>query len=572
METTNTIKGIEVIAYKIMKSDITCRDFTYEVGKTYKTDKVELCEYEFHACLNPKDVLKYYSEKTKSRYFKVKLSGEITKCGKYYTQVAATEITILEEITDTFNEVIKTEWWKSENVLDLLYFSDGFAKVQRGDDKWNLIDKDGKYLSDEWFELVDYFNNGFAVVHISSGKYNFIDKNGNYLSDEWFDWAGKFFDGFAVVRREDNLYNLIGTNGNYLFDKWFMYVGNFYDGLALVQRANGEWNLIDKDGKLLSNEWYKWVDDFKEGFAEVQKANGEWNFIDKQGNYLFNEWFYYLEDFNEGLAKVRRSDGLYNFIDTKRRILSNQWFSYAYSFNDDFAKVQRTNGEWAKIDKTGTLIKFKDMEEKIKQVEDIDTLKELNKNLISENERLTKKNMKLSEKYQSTHKKNASLKTAIASIKGFENAEQLCAELNRLKQQNKSLSEANAKLIADAKVYLKTIDEQKEVISVSEKSIGTINDKLKIITLSQQSMHQALKDSGEEKSELIKKYKEALSAKCIAETKRDELEKEKNSIETEKENIKDVYRKLLSDWLNLTNRVYKANLKTRIKYLFTKDI
>ena len=212
------------------------------------------------------------------------------------------------------------------------------------------------------------------------------------------------------------------------------------------------------------------------------------------------------------------------------------------------------------------------MEETIKQVEDIDTLKELNKNLISENERLAKKNVKLSEKYQSTHKKNASLRTAIASIKGFENAEQLCAELNRLKQQNKSLSEANAKLIADAKVYLKTIDEQKKVISVSEKSIGTINDKLKIITLSQQSMHQALKDSGEEKSELIKKYKDALAAKCIAETKRDELEKEKNSIETEKENIKDVYRKLLSDWLNLTNRVYKANLKTRIKYLFTKDI
>src|SRR5574344_2308946 len=212
------------------------------------------------------------------------------------------------------------------------------------------------------------------------------------------------------------------------------------------------------------------------------------------------------------------------------------------------------------------------MEETIKQVEDIDTLKELNKNLISENERLTKKNMKLSEKYQSTHKKNASLRTAIASIKGFENAEQLCAELNRLKQQNKSLSEANAKLIADAKVYLKTIDEQKKVISASEKSIGTINDKLKIITLSQQSMHQALKDSGEEKSELVKKYKEALAAKSVAETKTDELEKEKNSIETEKNNLNDVYRKLLSDWLNITNRVYKAKLKTRIKYLFTKDI
>ena len=392
-----TIKGIEVIAYKSMKSDITCRDFTYEVGKTYKTDKVELHYYGFQAYLNPKDVLKYLSEKTKSRYYKVKLSGEITKCGKYSTQVAATEITILEEITDTFNEVIKTtDWWKHENVLDLLYFSDGFARVQRGDELWNLIDKDGKYLSDEWFEWAENFQEGFAVVHRGDYKYNFIDKYGKYLSDEWFDWAGKFFDGLAVVRREDNLYNLIGTNGNYLFDKWFMYLGNFYDGLALVQRANGEWNFIDKQGNYLSDEWYKCVDDFKEGFAEVQKANGEWNFIDKDGNYLYNEWFNYLEDFNEGLAKVRRSDGLYNFIDTKGRILSNQWFSYAYSFNDGFAKVQRTNGEYCKIDKNGIIVEiFKktetEMEEKIKQVEDIDTLKELNKNLISENERLAKK-------------------------------------------------------------------------------------------------------------------------------------------------------------------------------------
>ena len=208
------------------------------------------------------------------------------------------------------------------------------------------------------------------------------------------------------------------------------------------------------------------------------------------------------------------------------------------------------------------------MEEKIKQVEDIDTLKELNKNLISENERLAKKNVKLSEKYQSTNKKNASLRTAIASIKGFENAEQLCAELNRLKQQNKSLSEANAKLIADAKVYLKTIDEQKKVISVSEKSIGTINDKLKIITLSQQSMHQALKDSGEEKSELVKKYKEALSAKSVAEARQEELEKENIQLTEDNIQLKEANAQLRENKIN----VYKASLIQRIKYVFTKSI
>ena len=106
---------MKVIAYKGMKSDMTWLGFQYEIGKTYKTDKVKLSECGFHAYLNPRDVLEYYPQYESFRYFKVKLSGEITKCDKYDTKVAATEITILEEIN--IKDVIKTtEWWKTENV------------------------------------------------------------------------------------------------------------------------------------------------------------------------------------------------------------------------------------------------------------------------------------------------------------------------------------------------------------------------------------------------------------------------------------------------------------------------
>ena len=195
-----TIKGKEVIAYKGMNSDMICKGFQYEIGKTYKTDKVKVCNYGFHACLMPKDILCYYPQDKGSRYFKVKLSGEIVKCGKYYTIVTATEITILEEIN--IDEVIETtEWWKNDNVLDLLYFSDGFVRVQRTNDKWNFIDKNGNYLSDEWFDFVDDFHDGFARLQRSDGQYNFIDKEGKILSDEWFDWVDYFQDGFAKVRR-----------------------------------------------------------------------------------------------------------------------------------------------------------------------------------------------------------------------------------------------------------------------------------------------------------------------------------------------------------------------------------
>ena len=212
-----TIKSKEVIAYKGMKSDMTCKGFHYEVGKTYKIDKVNLCECGFHACLNPRDVFGYYPKYHTSRYFKVKLSGEIAKCDFYNTKVAATEMTILEEITDTFNEVIKTEWWKSENVLDFLYFSDGFAVIQREDELYNLIDKQGKILSEQWFEWVCNFYDGFARVQRSTDElWNFIDKQGKFLSDEWF-------------------------SDTYYLD----------DGFARVKRTNGKWCQIDKTGKLI---------------------------------------------------------------------------------------------------------------------------------------------------------------------------------------------------------------------------------------------------------------------------------------------------------------------------------
>ena len=170
-----TIKGKEVIAYKGMKSDMSCKGFQYEIGRSYKTDKVELRECGFHACLNPRDVLEYYLKEETSRYFKVKLFGEITQCDEFDTQVAATEITILEEIN--IDEIIETaEWWKNNNVLDLLYYQENFAKVQRANGNWNLINKKGKLLSEQWFNYVYDFSEGFAIVRNEDYGYNFRNK------------------------------------------------------------------------------------------------------------------------------------------------------------------------------------------------------------------------------------------------------------------------------------------------------------------------------------------------------------------------------------------------------------
>jgi len=48
-------------AYKGFKANMTCRDFRYEEGKTYKFEgEPILCKQGFHACLSLSDVFTYY--------------------------------------------------------------------------------------------------------------------------------------------------------------------------------------------------------------------------------------------------------------------------------------------------------------------------------------------------------------------------------------------------------------------------------------------------------------------------------------------------------------------------------
>ena len=48
-------------AYKGFNRDMTCRGFQYEEGKTYETDKAELCKEGFHACEDAVDCFDYYA-------------------------------------------------------------------------------------------------------------------------------------------------------------------------------------------------------------------------------------------------------------------------------------------------------------------------------------------------------------------------------------------------------------------------------------------------------------------------------------------------------------------------------
>jgi hypothetical protein len=87
--------------FKATDGNMRCRDFQYELGKTYKTDKAKLCEYGFHACRSPLDVFNhYYGELGKDvRLFEVELKGVTEENHFGDRKCVGTEITFLRELT-----------------------------------------------------------------------------------------------------------------------------------------------------------------------------------------------------------------------------------------------------------------------------------------------------------------------------------------------------------------------------------------------------------------------------------------------------------------------------------------
>lgn len=96
----HSLKTYKSRYFKTTDDNMQCRDFQYELGKTYKTDKAQLCECGFHACRSPLDVFNYYyGELGKDvRIFEVELKGVIEESDDD-SKCVGTEITFLRELT-----------------------------------------------------------------------------------------------------------------------------------------------------------------------------------------------------------------------------------------------------------------------------------------------------------------------------------------------------------------------------------------------------------------------------------------------------------------------------------------
>lgn len=156
---------------------------------------------------------------------------------------------------------------------------DGFTLVKLGN-KYNFINKNNEFLTEQWFDDAGVFFNGFAQVELNN-MWNYINTNGEYISNKWFDWCRTFINGLANVGL-DNKYNIINTKGEYLSEQWFDMCSEFHDNISRV-RLNGKFNFINTKGELLSKQWFYWASMFRHGYADVT-LDGEDYRIDTNGN------------------------------------------------------------------------------------------------------------------------------------------------------------------------------------------------------------------------------------------------------------------------------------------------
>ncbi len=148
--------------YKAFNTGWKCRDFQYEIGKTYELpegQELKMCECGFHFCKNPIDVFGYYEMKDDVLIAEVEALGEIQQEG---TKYCTNKIRIVKEFTR-----------KQLRALIL-------------DGSYNTGDYNSGHYNSGDYNSGDYNSGHYNSGHYNSGDYNSGNRNsGDYNSGHY---------------------------------------------------------------------------------------------------------------------------------------------------------------------------------------------------------------------------------------------------------------------------------------------------------------------------------------------------------------------------------------------------
>ena len=210
----------KIIACKGFDKDFKCRDFQYEVGKTYEMDgDVKCCSRGFHACESPMEVFDYY-DMLSSRFAEVEQSGKIDKEDNS-TKVCSSRIKIKSELklADIIN--LGVEWLKEITAPSKIKANNSsnngdYAKIGSSGDSAK-IGSSGYYAQiGSSGDYAKIGSSGYSAQIGSSGDSAHIGSSGDYAQiGSSGDSAHIGSSGYSAKIGSSGYYAQIGSSGDY---------------------------------------------------------------------------------------------------------------------------------------------------------------------------------------------------------------------------------------------------------------------------------------------------------------------------------------------------------------------
>ena len=114
-----------------------CRNQTYKVGKTYTSDKLQICRHGIHFCKKMKDVIEYYKPTKNFVLLEVEAIGKVITDGD---KSVTDKIKILRIVPpEEYNFKIYTHEYDDKGNMISTTYPDGKKDTYEYDDKGNVI-------------------------------------------------------------------------------------------------------------------------------------------------------------------------------------------------------------------------------------------------------------------------------------------------------------------------------------------------------------------------------------------------------------------------------------------------
>lgn len=166
--------------YKVFNPDWTCRNFKYEVGKTYEHDgDIEVCEAGFHFCQKAINCFNYYSFDNKNKVAKIEAIGLIKTDGD---KSVTNKITIVKEI----------KWEELLNIVNIGNNNTGYGNTGNHNTGYgNTGNHNAGYCNTGNHNTGDYNTGNWNTGYRNAGYYSTGNWNTGYRN------AGDYNTGYC---------------------------------------------------------------------------------------------------------------------------------------------------------------------------------------------------------------------------------------------------------------------------------------------------------------------------------------------------------------------------------------